>query len=304
MRLFPVVQSFLGGMIVLVAGAYFFNGGFQTASAQSELGTTLRRTAAKPLPPAPITLTECEQGTDGCATWSFAGPTGDAVWPSGEVGSLTYSVSGNKIIIHREDVEGPSAGLKVTYYGVADGNGINGKFQAWMPGQGESKSGSWYATASAPLEPPSVMHWCAKHCVSWKLESGPPFEKPHYRSADSKAIMTVELWTRDSILLSREDRSPSFNGTAVLRGKLSCDGTIIENGTIEWKDGDTYVFQAAWGPSIGELPGSDAERDAVQNDWRMEPPPCNAEPQALSDKPYLDGPQMLQRLAQWVKANR
>ncbi len=119
-------------------------------------------------------------------------------------------------------------------------------------------------TEKAVESPPSVMHWCAAHCSTWTLDSGPPFDKPHYGSMALGGMVIVELWTRDSIVMNRIDHNPTFQGTAILRGRLSGDGNSIVGGTIEWTSGNsgTHPFQAAWGPAINTVPGSDAERAA------------------------------------------
>jgi Sel1 repeat len=129
------------------------------------------------------------------------------------------------------------------------------------PAAPNSRDGS-----QAALNPPRVMHWCSQHCSTWTLDTGPPFDKPHYGSEASGGIVIVERFTRESVIMLRTDYRP-YPGKAILKGQLSSDGNTIVNGTIEW----TYHpccglsrgrFQAAWGPALNSVPGSDAQRDA------------------------------------------
>jgi len=125
--------------------------------------------------------------------------------------------------------------------------------------------------AGTPLYPPRIMHWCSAHCTTLTLDSGPPFDRPHYGKQGSEQIIIVERWTSDSVLLNRRDNTSRFKGTAILRGRISTDGNSIVDGKIEWTSGNTgtYGYQAAWGAAINTVPGSDAERD------RARPPSSN-----------------------------
>jgi hypothetical protein len=113
-----------------------------------------------------------------------------------------------------------------------------------------------YSQTGGLAEPPGVMHWCAQHCTTLTWNNG------HYGGPDS--IWIVEKWTRESVVIRRTDYRP-YAGVAVLTGRLSQQGDSIENGRIQW----TYhpccglsagTFQAAWGPAIHTVPGSDQER--------------------------------------------
>jgi len=133
--------------------------------------------------------------------------------------------------------------------------------------------------AGTPLYPPRIMHWCSAHCTTLTLDSGPPFDRPHYGKQGSEQIIIVERWTSDSVLLNRRDNTSRFKGTAILRGRISTDGNSIVDGKIEWTSGNTgtYGYQAAWGAAINTVPGSDAERD------RARPPSSN--PSGAISKP-------------------
>jgi hypothetical protein len=104
------------------------------------------------------------------------------------------------------------------------------------------------------------MHWCGKSCMTliWDTD--------HYTNAAAPGnfIMTVEKFTRDSVVLHRTDFK--VPGTAVLTGKLSPQGDSIVDGTLTWTYHpccklNTFPFTAAWGAAIGTVPGSDEERD-------------------------------------------
>src|ERR1700678_1764548 len=66
---------------------------------------------------ARVMVTECE-GVNNCAIWIFTGKSGNGKWPTGEEANLTVtSVQGDRITIERDDFNGPTAGLHVTYTG-------------------------------------------------------------------------------------------------------------------------------------------------------------------------------------------
>lgn len=119
--------------------------------------------------------------------------------------------------------------------------------------------------AQTSQKPPDVMHWCAAHCSTWTLDKGAPFDKPHYGSEASGSVVIVERFTPESVIMQRTDFRP-YPGKALLTGKLSPDGSSIGGGTIQWTFHpccglSTGKFQAAWGPSLDTVPGSDAERE-------------------------------------------
>jgi hypothetical protein len=293
MKPFPSVGCFLTGAVILFTSTFLWNG--ELARGQSPTLSPPVRSSGD----APVTLTECEQDMDGCATWTFLGSLGNGQWPSGEITTLSYTIDGNKIVIRRADSTGPSTGLTATYTGTADHDGISGKFESSWPGHWSNRTGNWYAMSALPVSPPRVMHWCSPiHCSTLTLDGGPPFDKPHYGSIASGTgtIITVERWTRDSVILNRSDINPTFRGTAVLRGHLSSDGNSMVNGTIEWTSGNTgtYPFQAAWGMAIDTVPGSDAERNGRT---RVPTPACDADCLIRNANTFLDGLELLGRLA-------
>jgi hypothetical protein len=117
---------------------------------------------------------------------------------------------------------------------------------------------------SASMKPPNTMHWCAQHCTTLTLDSGPPFGTPHYGSEALGTVWIIERFTRESVVIRRTDYRP-YPGTAVLTGRISSDGNSIVNGTIEWTYHPccglgTGQFRAAWGAALNTIPGSDAER--------------------------------------------
>lgn len=217
-----------------------------------------------------LTMTEYE-GDGNSAVWSFLSADGwkaHAKWRNGEEANLELqSPQKGKVLIRRYDVEGAKEGLIATYEGTLGDDGeVGGTFTYSYKGQ--KRSGRWYAILGKAAEgPPSVMHWCSQHCGTWRLDNGPPYDKPHYGSGQaSGSIVIVEKFTADSVVMRRIDYRP-YAGTAILTGALSSDGNSIVNGVIEW----TYhpccgltkgPYQAAWGTAIDTVPGSDEERAA------------------------------------------
>src|ERR1700733_331707 len=122
--------------------------------------------------------------------------------------------------------------------------------------------------SQTPTQLPKVLHWCAQHCTTWTLDSGPPLDQPHYGSRAAGSIVIVQKFGPDGVLMERTDYSP-YPGKAILRGQISPDGNSIVNGTMQW----TYhpccglssgPFQAAWGPAINTVAGSDPERERMK----------------------------------------
>ena len=229
-------------------------------------GQTSAPAPSKPKTAVPVTMTECE-GTNNCATWTFLGAQGNGQWPSGEVANLSVErYDANSVVIRRADSTGSSAGLTAVYTGIRHDDRVGGDYTSSWPGHWNSKSGNWYATVERnPAGPPSVMHVCLANCGTWTLDKGPPFNKPHYGSAASTTLVTVDSWTRESVIMNRTDTG-SVPGTAILTGKLSSDGNSIVNGNIAWTwhpccGTGSGPFTAAWGPAINTVPGSNAERD-------------------------------------------
>jgi len=235
--------------------------GQSSSSAQS-----VARPQVKPQAAVPVTMTECE-GTNNCATWTFLGSQGTGQWPSGEVASLSVErYDTGSVVIRRADSTGSSAGLTSVYTGTRHGDRVGGEFTSTWPGHWNEKSGNWYATVERnPVGPPAIMHVCLANCGTWTLDKGPPFDKPHYGSVAGTTLVTVESWTRQSVVMNRTDTG-QVPGTAVLTGKLSSDGNSIVDGSIAWTwhpccGTGSGPFTAAWGPAINTVPGSNAERD-------------------------------------------
>jgi hypothetical protein len=216
-------------------------------------------TAAKVKPDVPVTMTECE-GVNDCATWTFLGAQGNGQWPSGEIANLTVeSLDKDTVVIHRADSTGASAGLTAVYKGTRHDDRIGGEFTSSWPGHWTSKAGNWYANIGKVSQaPPSVMHWCAAFCRTWIWVNG------HYQvlgDTGPSQIVTVESWTRDSVVMHRTDTG-QYPGTAVLTGQISNAGNSIDNGTITWTFHPccgltSGKFNATWGSAMNNLPGAD-----------------------------------------------
>jgi hypothetical protein len=292
MKPLQVVSRFFSGTLVLIS-VVLWNGLSCNAYAQNAA-----QPQSKSPTGGPVTMTECEQGTDGCATWTFQGAQGIGQWPSGEIASLTYTMDGNTIVFHRAHSTGPSKGLEVNYTGTPDKDGISGKFE--FSSNGQKKSGNWYAfaTNAAPISPPSEMHLCLVVCQTWTLDKGAPFDKPHYGSEAGGMIAVVDSWTRESVVIHRTDfgRVP---GTAVLTGKLSGDGNSIVDGNIAWTwhpcCGTTTKgrFVAAWGRAIETVRGFEGGSVQVQ----QSSPACGLDCAIKTGNTILSGLELLERLA-------
>ncbi len=92
------------------------------------------------------------------------------------------------------------------------------------------------------------------------------WENGHYVDHPNGAagsIITVEKFTRESVILHRTDSGP-YPGTAVLTGRISSDGNSVVNGKITWTSHpccglSSGAFQAAWGTAIDSVPGGAPE---------------------------------------------
>ena len=220
--------------------------------------------ASKPQRAEPVTITECEQGSNGCATWTFLGPLGNGRGPNDEMENLSFSINGKTIVFTRTDSTGKTAGLRATYTGTADEDGFSGKFTSSWPGHWEQKSGHWYATpGKAPEGPPSVMHFCAVNCFTLHLENGQFVARDNNGAIFS--TWTAESFTRESVILRRTD-SNGFGG--VYAGRISDGGGTIANQTFNGRPDGALI---TWGSSLNLIPGSNAERasrcSAGQSQW-------------------------------------
>jgi hypothetical protein len=212
----------------------------------------------------PLTMTECE-GTNNCATWSFLGNQGNGQWPSGEIASLTVeNLDGDRVVIHRSDSSGVSAGLTATYRGTRHGDRIGGEFTSSWPGHWQEKSGNWYATLQKiPQGLPPVVHMCAISGCSTGKGGTLVLENGHYKNLTTAAgtsdIYAIESFTPDSVVL-RRTMSGTYNGVAVLTGHISPQGNTVESGTMKWVgSNDQGGFRMAWGTAIDTIPGSNPE---------------------------------------------
>jgi len=221
-------------------------------------GTQSARSAAqgpsKSQAAVPVTMTECE-GTNNCATWTFLGTQGNGQWPSGEIANLSVEkFDADTVSIRRADSTGLSAGLTAVYKGTRHGDRIGGEFTSSWPGHWNSMSGNWYATiGKAAQSLPSVMHFCAQHCLTFTWENG---QYTNYTNlpgqSGEKRVLTVESFTRESVILHRTDYG-SYPGTGVMTGQISSEGNSIVNGLSN----GTSPFKLTWGTALNSIPGSD-----------------------------------------------
>ena len=227
------------------------------------------RPATRPRTPEPVTMTECEQGVTGCATWTFLGPLGNGRGPNGETQNLSYSINGKTVVFTRTDSTGITAGLTASYTGTVDEDGLSGKFTSSWPGHWEHKSGHWYAATSKAYGIPDVMHFCAVNCFTLHLENG------RFVARDNNGVIfsiwTPESFTRESVILRRTDTG-GFGG--VYAGRIADKGGMIANQTFNGKPDGALI---TWGPALNLTPGSNAERasrcNAGERQWCTAAPP-------------------------------
>jgi hypothetical protein len=103
--------------------------------------------------------------------------------------------------------------------------------------------------------PPSVIHFCWTNCFTLELDNGV------YKRADgSDETWTVERFTPESFLLHRHDAPAAWNG---FKADVAYEGRIASGQLVSVTVGGRPVddIQAAWGPALETLPGSNAERD-------------------------------------------
>jgi hypothetical protein len=252
----------LGRFISVVLATFALMSVAYGQTAQSAQSTA--KAPAKPQAATPVTMTECE-GTNNCATWTFLGSQGNGQWPSGEVANLSVErYDANSVVIRRADSTGSSAGLTAIYTGTRHDDRVGGEFTSSWPGHWDNKSGNWYATVEKPQSPPPVMRVCANpgnwnQCSTWTWVNG------HYdgwREWGAIATMTVESFSRESVIIHRADTGPPGPGrpgagfSMVYRGTISSDGNSILDGTSVGNDGRTGAFRAYWGAALRNLPPS------------------------------------------------
>ena len=100
------------------------------------------------------------------------------------------------------------------------------------------------------LKLPSVMHFCAQHCLTLTLENG---KFTNYTNLpgqwNEKRVFAVEKFTRESVIIHRSDTG-SNPGTALYTGRMSDGGNSVSG------DG----WKITWGAALNTLPGSGATR--------------------------------------------
>ncbi|MEO8659993.1 MAG: tetratricopeptide repeat protein [Bryobacteraceae bacterium] len=137
------------------------------------------------------------------------------------------------------------------------------------------------------MRPPEVIHWCAQHCTTLRLDDGPPLNKLHYGNRGAGAIWVVQKFDAGEILMERTDFG-RYPGRAIVHGQLSPDGNRVVNGVIDWVYHPCCglgkaSFEAAWGAALNTVPGSDAERQRMAVTSRLPsglPPPAREAPPA------------------------
>jgi hypothetical protein len=223
-----------------------------------------------------VGMRECENGI--CGNWTFGEDLGTGHYDNGAVATLTYKIEKRAkgegkdrfietiVTIKREDFSGKLKGLKVTYTGTSDSNGLHGTFLSSDP---KHKSGDWIASPAEPeLEPPNEFHFCGLHCSTLRRDNGFSDDQPHYGTTSS--VWIVEKFTPDSVVIDRTEYNQNHEKVLhmTLTGSLSSKGDEIVNGKSVWDyaawepHSGTGCFSAAWGDDEEKVPGSDAEMNA------------------------------------------
>lgn len=115
---------------------------------------------------SPTRMAECESANDSCTQpnarypfiWSFNGTTGTITSPANADTELTIqSMDQSRIVIHRVDHSGPTAGRSGTYTGNIHGSHITGTIQwMWPDHSNAPTSGAWSAELQDQLVAASV----------------------------------------------------------------------------------------------------------------------------------------------------
>jgi hypothetical protein len=259
------------------------------AIAGSALGQGVAKTRSYAAPNRRVEavgVNECERGQ--CINWTFSSTKGYAHYPNGELAILTYRIDGKTVVIDRQMFHGQKLGYHYAYTGVADGDGLHGKFTSDDPRQ---PSGDWIASAAPPRpDAPDELHFCAVHCFVLKLDDGEPYDKPHYGSRSSGGLWIVERFDPNGIVIDRTDYDSSrqnIGGHAILTGRYSPNSSHVVNGILDWKylsfgPPVALSYTMAWGQDIDTIPASDAEkasRNYPSSRQLSGPPPAAPQPQ-------------------------
>lgn len=125
-------------------------------------------------------------------------------------------------------------------------------------------------SGTPPPDVPSVIHWCAAHCITLIWQNG------HYTNAKAPGASEwiLDSFTRESFVMRRTDYKVKAGetvvvGKAVLSGRISEQGNTVADGQITFTyqaccGTSTSPFTAAWGAAFDTVPGSDEERDRRQ----------------------------------------
>jgi hypothetical protein len=102
---------------------------------------------------------------------------------------------------------------------------------------------------SIPL--PDVMHFCAQHCLTFRLENG---QFTNYTNLigqhNVKRVFSVERFTPESVIIRRVDTG-SHPMTAAYSGRMSPGHNSLSGAG----------WQVTWGSALNTIAGSDEERD-------------------------------------------
>ena len=221
---------------------------------------------------SPTRMMECESADNACTqnpqykfVWSFDGTTGKITTPADNSGTeLTIqSMDQSKIVIHRVDQPGPTAGRSGTYTGSIHGSFITGTIQwQWPDHPNTSSSGTWTAeledqraAASSPAAAttsqaglPTQLLECEGNgsCNAAWVISGPSGKATYYLQKPLHAELTIVRSDPNDILIKRTDLDDG--NSAVYYGTLR-DNTY--SGAVVWSGpGHSGDASGHWSASI------------------------------------------------------
>lgn len=199
----------------------------------------------------------CESTDDACAQanaqygsiWAFDGTAGTITSPANESGAeLTIqSMDQERIVIHRVDRSGTTAGRSATYTGTIHGSHISGTVQWDWPGHSPA-SGTWSATLQG--EPAAAQPSSLPTAQSSQIGGLPPRLLECEANGPCNAAWIIEGSTGEATWFLRTPvratltviRSDS-DGIVIRRTDLTDGNSAVYSGTLR---GDTYSGAVIW----------------------------------------------------------
>ena len=238
----------------------------------------------------PTRMIVCESADKACAqpdahynfVWSFDGVAGTVASPVTDSGPelSIESMDQNRIVIHRMDRAGATAGRSGTYVGSVHGSHINGTVQwVWDGHTGYPVTATWSAilqdqppaaqpaatpgTAPSQAGLPSRLLECENNgpCnAAWTID-GSTGKATWFLQKPVRAELTVIRFAPDDILIRRVDTTDG--NSAVYSGALHGDSY---SGAVVWSSpGHPGTYSGHWSASVPQT-GCDANSDLSSED--------------------------------------